>query len=431
MTTARVHLLCTGDLHLGRFPTRVPADVRELSVEHVWKQIVSEAIRRRVDALVLTGDVADRQNAFFEAFGALKREVERLVEAGIPTFAVAGNHDYEVLGRLVDSLDTPLVRLVGRDATWELAHLERDGAPVLGFVGWSFHQPHVNTSPLGSFPERLDRSVPLVGLLHADLDVPESPYAPVPAADLLATPVPIWILGHIHKPQHRSERGRHILYPGSPQPLHPAEPGVHGPWLVEIEDGRHVRLEQLPLATLRYERIEVDVSAAEDLNDLQAHALRQIARQLEALPQQQPPLRHIVVRAVLTGRTRHHRALVQARADWEGRIATSVGDVGVSVERLVIGTRPDYDLAEVAQRKDPAGALARLLQGLDEHDPRAQRVLHAATADLQALVGSNAFRPLNERLSPAAIEALARERLRRQGLLLLDTLLEQADGEAP
>jgi DNA repair protein SbcD/Mre11 len=394
----RITLLCTGDLHLGRFPTRVPIDARGLSVEHVWKQTVSEAIRRKVNAVVLTGDVVDRQNAFFEAFGALKREVERLVEAGI-----------------------------GRDGRWEVTHLEQDGKRALNLVGWSYHQAHVAVSPLPDLPSDLDMSIPTVGLLHADLDQQESPYLPISAADLFSTRVPIWLLGHIHRPEHRAERGRHILYPGSPQPLHPGETGVHGPWLVEIEDGQRVRFEQLPLASLRYESLRIDVSQAVDLNHLQALTVRQITDQLQSLPQAQPSLQHIVARAVLTGRTRHHRELALGSYDWENRIATSIGDVGVTVEKLIIQTRPEHDLEEVAGRKDPAGALAQLLIGLQNGEASTARVVNEAAAELQALVGSNGFRPLAERLSPEAIELLARERVERQGLLLLDSLLAQAD----
>jgi DNA end-binding protein Ku len=103
--TSRISLLCTGDLHLGRFPTRVPPDVRELSVEHVWKQIVSEAIHRRVDALVLTGDVADRQNAFFQGvdredlirgFQVSKNKYVQLTEEELDSVEAEANRNIEL-----------------------------------------------------------------------------------------------------------------------------------------------------------------------------------------------------------------------------------------------------------------------------------------------------------------------------------------------
>src|SRR5690606_3846633 len=91
-TVPVVRRLCTDDLHLGRHPSCVPPDARYLSVEAVWHSTVDCAIEHRVDALVLTGDVADDSNQYFEAIGPLRSGIQRLVDAGIPVFAVAGNH---------------------------------------------------------------------------------------------------------------------------------------------------------------------------------------------------------------------------------------------------------------------------------------------------------------------------------------------------
>jgi hypothetical protein len=103
--SSSARLLCTGDLHVGRFPSYVPPDDRSLSVEAKWSRTVDRVIQEAVDAVVLTGDVADEDNKLFEAFGPLKDGVECLAAAGVRTFAVAGNHDYDALHRLADLLD--------------------------------------------------------------------------------------------------------------------------------------------------------------------------------------------------------------------------------------------------------------------------------------------------------------------------------------
>jgi len=61
-----INLLVTGDLHLGRHPGHVPEelDSRKFSPGAVWHRMVDEAIRRRVDAVLVTGDLIDRENLF-------------------------------------------------------------------------------------------------------------------------------------------------------------------------------------------------------------------------------------------------------------------------------------------------------------------------------------------------------------------------------
>lgn len=73
MSERRLQILCTGDLHLGRYPSRVPPQRRDLSVEQVWeKNLVTYALQQDVDVLALTGDVVDNENATYESFGPLQ-----------------------------------------------------------------------------------------------------------------------------------------------------------------------------------------------------------------------------------------------------------------------------------------------------------------------------------------------------------------------
>ena len=90
-----------------------------------------------------------------------------------PVIAVAGNHDYDVLPRIVDAVGTDHFHLLGRDGRWEQTDFIRDGQPLLRIHGWSFPANHVLTSPLANWVAAADDDLPVVGLLHADLDVPD------------------------------------------------------------------------------------------------------------------------------------------------------------------------------------------------------------------------------------------------------------------
>ena len=104
-------LLLTGDLHLGRGPSGLPSgvDVTRYSATVIWGDIVDLAISEGVSAVLLSGDIVDRDNRFAEAYGPLERGVRKLTDAGIHTVAIAGNHDFDVLPALADRIPTDAV----------------------------------------------------------------------------------------------------------------------------------------------------------------------------------------------------------------------------------------------------------------------------------------------------------------------------------
>ncbi|RMF20195.1 MAG: DNA repair exonuclease, partial [Deltaproteobacteria bacterium] len=122
-----VKLLCIGDIHLGRRPGRLPSDLfaeegAALGPLAAWRRAVDEAIDRRVDAVLLAGDVVEQEDDFYEAFAPLEEGVRRLQDAGIAVLAVAGNHDVAVLPRLARVIDS--FRLLGAGGRWEEATVE-------------------------------------------------------------------------------------------------------------------------------------------------------------------------------------------------------------------------------------------------------------------------------------------------------------------
>ena len=271
MADASCRILCTGDLHLGRYPSRTQSRDRAWAVDSVWADTVSYAVEQAVDVVALTGDVVDDQNKRYEALGPLQRGLRRLEEAGIPVVAVAGNHDFDALPRLAEMVEAEHFHLLGRCGEWSTVTVAPEGRSPVQFVGWSFREAHEQASPVESFPDgRLRDDAPTVGLLHADLNAPGSVYAPVSLGALRQCPVSAWLLGHIHAPSLRDDRSPLVLYPGSLQPLDPSEPGPHGPWRVEVAPDGTSTAAQLPRAPLRYEHLEVDVDAIDDEGAVEA-----------------------------------------------------------------------------------------------------------------------------------------------------------------
>lgn len=267
-------ILAVGDIHLGRTPSRLPAELagraRDFGPGEAWRRTVESALREQVRAVLLAGDVVDRDDDFFEAYGALERGVRQLADAGVEVVGVAGNHDVEVLPKLAREL--PAFRLLGADGRWEAVEIGMGaGAGGLTVWGWSFPRRQVFDSPLATLPVERGTSLSL-GLLHCDRDASGGPYAPVTSGELQAAGMDGWLLGHIHAPDALTADSP-SGYLGSLGGLHRGETGMRGPWLIEVEGGRIESLGQVPLAPLRWERIDVDLEGIDEAADAKGRVL--------------------------------------------------------------------------------------------------------------------------------------------------------------
>lgn len=439
MTTDDITVLCTGDLHLGRHPTRIPEalDGRRFSPKAACQSTVQEAIDRAVDAVLVTGDVVDRETRFFEAFGPFERGLDRLDEAGIPVLVVSGNHDFDVLPGLIDGLDLDGVHFLGGDGTWERTTVERDGETLCHVDGWSYPDERVLRSPLEDYDRPSPGDVPLIGLLHAELDTPDSRYAPVTTAELVDTPADAWLLGHIHKPRVRRSEDPFVAYPGSPQGLDPGERGRHGPWIVTVDASGGVGAEHVPLACLRYDRLAVDVGDAQRTTDVPAIVSDRVSDHVRD-DVETGSLELLLLGVRFTGRTPVHGELVAERSDIEEQLSFREDSLHVRVETVAVDTRPAVDLADLARGESPAAYLAELLLTLEAgeaDDGEAAAVdadpqLVADTREaMQRAYRSNAYNELRREGGPEPPdETDAVETLERQAKLLLDALLAQKEG---
>lgn len=394
-----MRVLCTGDIHIGRSSSRPSlfADDRTFSCASCWKSIVDLAIDRQVDLVALSGDVVDRANRFYEALGPLQAGVRRLGDAGIETMAVAGNHDFDVLTRLADSVDANHFRLLGRGGRWERHTIDRDGRAVLHVDGWSFPAESVHASPLASYDLPHADDAPVLGLLHADLGVAKSKYAPVSLADLRARACTLWLLGHIHHPTlHEAAGSATVLYPGSPQAMDAGERGSHGVWIADLGPGRQPALEHVPLSTIRYEAVDVDLDGADDEQQTDARIHGALGAALESAVNAQDSLRVLSCRLRVSGRTRVYRAMPSRLIAMREKLEMERERASLVIDDMSNDTRPPIDLDALARGDDAAGLLARLLLSadggppsdalaalLEDADRRAQRV--AAARPYQAL----------------------------------------------
>ena len=418
----RVKILAVGDMHLGRTPSRLPQQLhpRDLGPAEAWRRTVAAAVDESVAAVLLAGDVVDRDDDFFEAYRALESGVRTLADAGIAVIGVAGNHDVKVLPRLVRHI--PRFRLLGEGGHWESCRIE-DSENAVTLWGWSFPQARVLSSPLeGASPDPAPGIN--LGLLHCDRDAgPDSPYAPTSRLELARAGLDGWLLGHIHKPDALSAASP-SGYLGSLTGLDRSESGLRGPWKITVDDGRIVEIEHLPLAPLRWEALDVDLGGIGEPFQARERLLAAVT-DLDGRMASLPIAPNAVGLSVsLRGRTGFGNAALDQLSP-EDRNETHTGAAGTRyfIESVHLDTRPEIDLEDLARRQDPVGLLAARLLWLDrpEGDSERERLVDEARRSLRDQSAQSVWRGL-----PAGGDAPEPTAwLRRAGYRALDRLLGQ------
>ncbi len=421
-------LIVCGDLHLGRHPSGIDSrhDKIDFSPRKIWQKIVMEACGEELDAVVITGDLVDRENSFYEAWGPFEEGLRKLNQRAIPVIVVAGNHDAQLLEGFVDSLSLENLHLLGKNGCWERFPLEREGKVIAYFDGWSYPFREVRENPLDDYDFPLAEP-PVFAVLHTELDKAGSSYAPVYSSQLKQTNCCAWFLGHIHKPQLHNQTPL-ILNPGSPQPLNPTEVGLHGPWRVDLKNSGRIDCKQLSLSNLRYISVEIDAGQLKSLQSVPELLKNRIAKKLE---RPLTGLELLSCRVKFTGRTEFYQDLKNQLKNILSSLELKIETLPVNIEKIIDQTLPPVDLEKLKDKSGPVGILAEFILQLD--DPQfsvPEQLLEKILLIMNDSYETSTYRVLQEieNSPPVPVTAdLVREKLKQQGLELLETLRQQKE----
>ena len=447
--TDGVRLLAIGDVHLGTRPGSLPESllecgvpVSDLTPEAALEGAVERAIQERVHAVLFAGDVVESTNARFEALRPLERAVERLRAESIRVLAVVGNHDVEALPRLAQRIEG--LELLGVGGRWESKLIEVAGQPAIEVVGWSFPERQVRTSPVAALLheplERRHPGIPRLGLLHGDLDAAGGTYAPFSRSELEAAGMDAWLLGHIHKPSlgdgtgdgtaGGTAGGTGMLYGylGSLVGLSPKETGPHGPWLIHLDAAGHIRAEQVVIAPLRWEHVDLEVGETEDPTDLGDRLLDEGERVARELDERGHAPRALGLRVRLVGRTQHFDSVRQytERGDWKS-IEPRAGKTVVFIDKVTQALSLAQDLKEIARGDDPPALMAQKLLILAHGGEQRQALLRETREKLRSIASEGCWAHLDDvrdAQEPLADELLGAALL-QSGTHALNVLLSQ------
>ncbi|MEW6138857.1 MAG: DNA repair exonuclease [Thermodesulfobacteriota bacterium] len=292
------------DVHLGRPFSGLDRSNPELaalfrkSSAEAWNRMVGVAVQRRVDFVVLAGDVFDGAHPSVRARVVFREGIEQLYHAGIPVFLALGNHD--PLEKFPDALrKLPGLHLFAADPGPSRVE-RRDFTDGVRIYGASFERSVVKENLAAQFNRDPGVGV-AVGVLHAHVSGLEGhePYAPCTLDDLRGSGMDIWCLGHVHSRRILCEDPL-ILYSGTLQGAHIREGGPKGCSLVTVAGRHEATAEFFSVAPVRWESFDLPVREVDTVDDV----IRS-AEELCAMDGPEMSLHATVARFTVVGASEH------------------------------------------------------------------------------------------------------------------------------
>jgi DNA repair exonuclease len=232
-----IRFIHTADLHLDRpfeglsgLPGRLYQRVRE-STFKALDRLTERTVAEHPDFMIIAGDIFDDSHRSLIAQRRFFRSMETLKDAGIPVYAVFGNHDH---------LDDPWNRLTlpenvhlfpVKPAVFHYRNAAGESADLHGF---SYARRHIREDVVSHY-SRGENTAYQIGILHGAQRSGngEDFYAPFTVSELAEKGFDFWALGHIHKRQQLNPP-MPAWYPGNIQGLSIKETGEKGASIVTL-----------------------------------------------------------------------------------------------------------------------------------------------------------------------------------------------------
>lgn len=274
-----VTFLHIADLHLdspfsglANLPSELFKRVQE-STFSSFTRLINIAIEKKVDFVVIAGDLFDGEDRSLRAQSRFRREMERLQEHDIEAFVIHGNHDH--LGGNWPHFEWPSNVHVFQTENVEVIPFSKNGKTLANIYGFSYTKRAVLENKTASY-EKKEGAPFHIGILHGSKEgeSAHSRYAPFLLTELQQKGFDYWALGHIHKSEILSEHPP-IIYPGNIQGRHKKETGEKGGYLVKLTKSR-ADYTFLPTADLLWENTTIDISGLASFDQLVDKSLSQL-----------------------------------------------------------------------------------------------------------------------------------------------------------
>lgn len=274
-----IRFLHTADLHLGAPLKNFGELARERRRDFLktFERIVTLAIKREVDCLLVAGDLFDSNDVDAETVGRVQEGFSRLGGRGIRVVLIPGTHDNVVSAESIYArYPFPDVHVLKEPIVREPLRLDIRGTAVW-FYGFAYRSDR-SREALDSLKRRQFDGVH-IGLLHGSLKgSPEweirKKDIPFSMAELAQLGLDYIALGHYHGAACLDDGGKTVAcYPGSPEGKKFGENGPRHALLVEV-GAESVVVEKIEVQTRVISELSVDASLFPEPGALEGELVR-------------------------------------------------------------------------------------------------------------------------------------------------------------
>jgi exonuclease SbcD len=351
-----------------------PVDRIRGATRRAFTRLIDLAIDRRVDFVVLSGDLYDGDWRDYNTGLFLVNELRRLRDARVPAFLIAGNHD--AANKMTRFLPLPENVCFLAHEQPETVYLEELGVAI---HGQSFAKAATTENLAASYPAPA-RGYVNIGLLHTAMNGADGHerYAPCTLDELKSRGYDYWALGHVHTRQVLCTEPM-VIFAGNVQGRHARETGKKGCVFATVKADQRIDAVFERLDQVRWERGTVDLSGLETEADLMEKTDEMFDGLLASEPDTDVML---AVRVVLGGATSLHARLHAHAERWKAEVrnlATEKGGDRLWIEKVELQVQPARALLR------PEGPFEDLIGVIEQlrSDPGAVKTVIADLAELK------------------------------------------------
>ena len=328
-----VRFIHAADIHLDsplkglanrhNLPTaKILAATREALVN-----LVTLAIDKKVDFVLLAGDIYDGDPEDLKANFHFNQQMGRLNQKNIEVVMITGNHDAK--SKISKPLSPPKNLTILSAHQPESCEITKEGEVIAVIHGQGFLNQAETRNLATAYPAPVAGKLN-IGILHTSLDgrIGHDNYAPTTKIELINKGYSYWALGHVHTREEVHQKP-YIIFPGNIQGRHIRETGAKGCYLVSFKDNHEAQLDFKPLDVFRWEAITVNLDGIEEESEFEG-------KLAETVESRNLPFNEIPhgIRIILKGKTSLHSWLICS----QNRISENIQGIfdGISAGNLFL-----------------------------------------------------------------------------------------------
>jgi DNA repair exonuclease SbcCD nuclease subunit len=369
-----------------------------------FSAIVQEAIRKKVDFVLVSGDVYHEEDRSIHAQWFFKQQAEKLHQANITLYVIHGNHDPLIQKEQLIAMPEN-VHIFPTHVS-HTVHTTQSGERAI-IYGFSYPERAFMNDPVPLFKKLKEDEAYHIGLLHGQENglVDHDPYAPFSTVDLKNVGFDYWALGHVHKRQVINSHPP-VIYPGNIQGCHRKEQGEKGAYYVEMTKTT-TTFTFFGTGPVQWQDITVKVNDMKSIDELMAYTLDTITHLSSS---------HMyMIHLYFTGPGVLHETLIKKKVqeDLMDILQEELEYDSIWIDKLTVNTAPEIIREKWRHKDHIIGDVIRVREDLSHNDSWKE--------SLSSLINHRKIAPFVEQLTEEDEEEI----LTKAETMIVTALLEE------